>query len=83
MIAARRGHVFVLEQQGGGDISLAYDANSGGTQLGFTLASDRSASWIGSLRFGSALRLAARSDGTRQACFPNANRWLYWLASGM
>jgi hypothetical protein len=30
MVAARRGHVFVLEQSLGGDIWMAYDANSGG-----------------------------------------------------
>nr|WP_271621651.1 hypothetical protein [Bradyrhizobium sp. CCBAU 51745] len=30
MVAARHGHVFVLEQHIGGDIWLAYDANSGG-----------------------------------------------------
>ncbi|WP_369722093.1 hypothetical protein AB8Z38_35030 [Bradyrhizobium sp. LLZ17] len=30
MVAARRGHVFVLEQHLGGDIWIAYDANSGG-----------------------------------------------------
>lgn len=30
MVAARRGHVFVLEQHLGGDIWMAYDANSGG-----------------------------------------------------
>ncbi|WGD49137.1 hypothetical protein QA641_26250 [Bradyrhizobium sp. CB1650] len=30
MVAARRGHVFVLEQHLGGDVWLAYDANSGG-----------------------------------------------------
>jgi hypothetical protein len=30
MVAARRGHVFVLEQHLGGDMWLAYDANSGG-----------------------------------------------------
>jgi hypothetical protein len=30
MVAARRGHVFVLEQHLEGDIWLAYDANSGG-----------------------------------------------------
>ncbi|MBR0971396.1 MULTISPECIES: hypothetical protein [Bradyrhizobium] len=30
MVAARRGHVFVLEQHLGGDTWLAYDANSGG-----------------------------------------------------
>jgi hypothetical protein len=30
MVAARRGHVFVLEQQVAGDIWMAYDANSGG-----------------------------------------------------
>lgn len=29
MVAARRGHVFVLEQHLGGDTWLAYDANSG------------------------------------------------------
>ncbi len=32
MVAARRGHVFVLEQHIGGDVWLAYDANSGGHQ---------------------------------------------------
>ncbi|MET4385101.1 hypothetical protein ABIB73_000836 [Bradyrhizobium sp. F1.4.3] len=30
MVAARRGHVFVLEQHLGGDTWMAYDANSGG-----------------------------------------------------
>jgi hypothetical protein len=30
MVAARRGHVFVLEQHVGGDLWMAYDANSGG-----------------------------------------------------
>ena len=30
MVAARRGHVFVLEQQVEGDTWMAYDANSGG-----------------------------------------------------
>jgi hypothetical protein len=30
MVAARHGHVFVLEQHLGGDTWLAYDANSGG-----------------------------------------------------
>ena len=30
MVAARRGHVFVLEQHIGGDTWMAYDANSGG-----------------------------------------------------
>ncbi|MCD9292256.1 hypothetical protein LUI11_02545 [Bradyrhizobium diazoefficiens] len=30
MVAARRGHVFVLEQHLGGDLWMAYDANSGG-----------------------------------------------------
>lgn len=30
MVAARRGHVFVLEQHLGGDTWLAYDPNSGG-----------------------------------------------------
>ena len=30
MVAARRGHVFVLEQDLGGGTWLAYDANSGG-----------------------------------------------------
>ena len=30
MVAARRGHVFVLEQHIGGDVWMAYDANSGG-----------------------------------------------------
>jgi hypothetical protein len=30
MVAARRGHVFVLEQHVGGDVWTAYDANSGG-----------------------------------------------------
>jgi hypothetical protein len=30
MVAARRGHVFVLEQHLGGDMWMAYDANSGG-----------------------------------------------------
>ncbi|WP_456618702.1 MULTISPECIES: hypothetical protein [unclassified Bradyrhizobium] len=30
MVAARRGHVFVLEQHLEGDIWMAYDANSGG-----------------------------------------------------
>lgn len=30
MVAARRGHVFVLEQDVGGDVWMAYDANSGG-----------------------------------------------------
>ena len=30
MVAARRGHVFVLEQHLGGDIWMAFDANSGG-----------------------------------------------------
>jgi hypothetical protein len=30
MVAARRGHVFVLEQHLGGDTCMAYDANSGG-----------------------------------------------------
>lgn len=32
MVAARRGHVFVLERHVSGDIWLAYDANSGGHQ---------------------------------------------------
>ncbi len=30
MVEARRGHVFVLEQHLGGDMWMAYDANSGG-----------------------------------------------------
>lgn len=30
MVAARRGHVFVLEQHVSGDVWMAYDANSGG-----------------------------------------------------
>jgi len=30
MVAARRGHVFVLEQHLAGDVWMAYDANSGG-----------------------------------------------------
>lgn len=30
MVAARHGHVFVLEQHVGGDVWMAYDANSGG-----------------------------------------------------
>jgi hypothetical protein len=30
MVAARRGHVFVLEQHVGGDMWMAYDSNSGG-----------------------------------------------------
>ena len=30
MVAARRGHVFVLEHHIGGDVWMAYDANSGG-----------------------------------------------------
>ncbi|WP_458173873.1 hypothetical protein [Bradyrhizobium sp. 14AA] len=30
MVAARHGHVFVLEQHLGGDTWMAYDANSGG-----------------------------------------------------
>jgi len=30
MVAARHGHVFVLEQHLGGDVWMAYDANSGG-----------------------------------------------------
>ncbi len=30
MVAARRGHVFVLERSLGGDMWMAYDANSGG-----------------------------------------------------
>src|SRR5258708_25520522 len=30
MVAARRGHVFVLEQHLGGDMWMAYDANSAG-----------------------------------------------------
>ncbi len=30
MVAARRGHVFVLERSVGGDVWMAYDANSGG-----------------------------------------------------
>lgn len=30
MVAARRGHVFVLEQHLAGDMWMAYDANSGG-----------------------------------------------------
>jgi hypothetical protein len=30
MLAARHGHVFVLEQHVGGDVWMAYDANSGG-----------------------------------------------------
>ena len=30
MVAARRGHVFVLEQQVEGEVWMAYDANSGG-----------------------------------------------------
>jgi hypothetical protein len=30
MVAARGGHVFVLEQHVGGDVWMAYDANSGG-----------------------------------------------------
>ena len=30
MVAARRGHVFVLEQHVKGDVWMAYDANSGG-----------------------------------------------------
>jgi hypothetical protein len=36
MVAARRGHVFVLEQSLGGDMWMAYDANSGGraTRIG-------------------------------------------------
>jgi len=30
MVAARRGHVFVLEHHISGDMWMAYDANSGG-----------------------------------------------------
>nr|WP_247774092.1 hypothetical protein [Bradyrhizobium sp. 192] len=30
MVAARRGHVFVLERHVAGDVWMAYDANSGG-----------------------------------------------------
>jgi len=30
MVAARHGHVFVLEQHVGGDVWMAYDGNSGG-----------------------------------------------------
>lgn len=30
MVAARRGHVFVLERHIGGDVWMAYDGNSGG-----------------------------------------------------
>jgi len=51
MVAARRGHVFVLEQQLEGDTWLAYDANSGGhaTRLharslrGYTVVNPRAA----------------------------------------
>lgn len=51
MVAARHGHVFVLEQHIGGDTWLAYDANSGGhaTRLharslrGYTVVNPRAA----------------------------------------
>jgi hypothetical protein len=51
MVAARRGHVFVLEQQLQGDVWMAYDANSGGraTRLharslrGYTVVNPRAA----------------------------------------
>ena len=33
MVAARRGHVFVLEQHVAGDTWMAYDANSGGRAI--------------------------------------------------
>ncbi len=33
MVAARRGHVFVLEQHLAGDVWMAYDANSGGRAI--------------------------------------------------
>ncbi|WP_342730857.1 hypothetical protein [Bradyrhizobium sp. B117] len=50
MVAARRGHVFVLEQHLGGDMWMAYDANSGGhaTRMharslrGYTIVNPRS-----------------------------------------
>jgi hypothetical protein len=32
MVAARRGHVMVLEQSLGGDLWMVYDANSGGSR---------------------------------------------------
>jgi hypothetical protein len=38
MVAARRGHVFVLEQHIDGDAWMAYDANSGGAQREFMRA---------------------------------------------
>jgi hypothetical protein len=51
MVAARRGHVFVLEQHVEGDTWMAYDANSGGrtTRIharslrGYTVVSPRAA----------------------------------------
>jgi hypothetical protein len=51
MVAARHGHVFVLEQHLGGDTWMAYDANSGGhaTRLharslrGYTVVNPRAA----------------------------------------
>ena len=51
MVAARRGHVFVLERHVAGDIWMAYDANSGGrtTRIharslkGYTIVNPRSA----------------------------------------
>lgn len=51
MVAARRGHVFVLEQHVEGDVWMAYDANSGGraTRLharslrGYTVVNPRAA----------------------------------------
>ncbi|WP_249142838.1 hypothetical protein [Bradyrhizobium liaoningense] len=52
MVAARRGHVFVLEQHVGGDVWMAYDGNSGGhaTRIharslrGYTVVNPRGAS---------------------------------------
>lgn len=51
MVAARRGHVFVLEQHVEGDIWMAYDANSGGRSTriharslrGYTVVNPRAA----------------------------------------
>lgn len=52
MVAARHGHVFVLEQHIGGDVWMAYDGNSGGhtTRIharslrGYTIVNPRGAS---------------------------------------
>jgi hypothetical protein len=51
MVAARHGHVFVLEQSLGGDLWMVYDANSGGRRTrmharslrGYTVVNPRGA----------------------------------------